>query len=93
MYSISYSIREGAVGIIPTFYIWNAVQTSFQVESVMEYRPNFHPELSASIRPDSLNHMLKEHYITHRAVVNWDCPKQFFRYIYLTAMIVHQQAM
>jgi hypothetical protein len=41
----------------------------------MQYISNSHPKRSAAIRPESLNHMLTEHYIMHLAMVRWDYTK------------------
>ena len=51
----------------------------------MQYRPNYYPERSADIRPESLHHKL-----THRAMVHWDGHKH--SYLHRTVAVICQLA-
>ena len=52
------------------------IPPSYQVGSVMEYRPNYNPESSGAIWSEALNAMLTEHYITHWFLC--DCPNHTY---------------
>ena len=41
----------------------------------MEYRTNSGPGTPVSVRPETLERALHDHYIMHRALVRWDGPR------------------
>ena len=56
--SYSYPFTIHMRNYIFIYYWLVSIQTAFQVGSITKYTLNSHPERSAAIRPESLNHML-----------------------------------